>query len=141
MSTAGNPYYFRRRTMGRAASPPTWACYEQIHDDDCSNSDSDSCSEDDEDYPDPPHAVVPPQAPMLHAQLHTQVHPRHFWNEVLGNAGRASVSGAFTERCGGDEALFSRGVVQLDFLGRRAVFEGLTKGLKGMWEIKASKVD
>jgi len=35
--------------MGRAASPPTWACYEQIHNDD-SNSDSDSCSEDDDDY-------------------------------------------------------------------------------------------
>jgi len=53
MSTAANSYYFRRRTMGRAASPPTWACYEQIHnDDDYSNSDSDSCSEDDEDYND-----------------------------------------------------------------------------------------
>lgn len=53
MSTAANSYYFRRRTMGRAASPPTWACYEQIHDDgDYSNSDSDSCSEDDDDYED-----------------------------------------------------------------------------------------
>ena len=51
MSTAANSYYFRRRTMGRAASPPTWACYEQIHNDD-DNSDSDSCSEDDEDYND-----------------------------------------------------------------------------------------
>ena len=53
MSTPANSYYFRRRTMGRAASPPTWACYEQIHDDgDYSDSDSDSCSEDDEDYAD-----------------------------------------------------------------------------------------
>ncbi|KAF8903713.1 hypothetical protein CPB84DRAFT_1773991 [Gymnopilus junonius] len=52
MSTAANSYYFRRRTIGRAASPPTWACYEQIHHDDSdSNSESDSCSEDDEDYP------------------------------------------------------------------------------------------
>lgn len=49
MSTAANSYYFRRRTMGRAASPPTWACYEQIQDD-YSNSDSESCSEDDDDY-------------------------------------------------------------------------------------------
>lgn len=49
MSTAPNAFYFRRRTMGRAASPPTWACYEQIQDD---YSDSDSCSEDDEDYND-----------------------------------------------------------------------------------------
>ena len=58
-----SPYssYFRRRTIGRAASPPTWACYEQIpYDDDDdddddedysdSQSDDDSCSEDAEDY-------------------------------------------------------------------------------------------
>ena len=53
MSTAATSYYFRRRTIGRAASPPTWACYEQIpyDDDDYSDSCSDSCSEDDDDYP------------------------------------------------------------------------------------------
>jgi len=53
-----NPYppSFRRRTLGRAASPPTWACYEQIpyddDDDDYSESlsEDDSCSEDGEDY-------------------------------------------------------------------------------------------
>ncbi|KAF9237410.1 hypothetical protein BU15DRAFT_75951 [Melanogaster broomeanus] len=51
------PSYFRRRTIGRAASPPTWACYEQIpYDDDDdddytdSQSDDESCSEDGEDY-------------------------------------------------------------------------------------------
>ncbi|KAF8629962.1 hypothetical protein AX17_005528 [Amanita inopinata Kibby_2008] len=53
MSNPANSYYFRRRTIGRAASPPTWACYEQIpyDDDDYSDSCSDSCSEDDDDYP------------------------------------------------------------------------------------------
>ena len=51
-----NSSYFRRRTIGRAASPPTWACYEQIpyddEDDDYSDSQSedDSCSEDAEEY-------------------------------------------------------------------------------------------
>ena len=69
-----SPYasFFRHRTLGRAPSPPTWACYEQIQyddeysDDSASNSDSHdedddddededhdhdiSCSEDDEDY-------------------------------------------------------------------------------------------
>ncbi|KAF5379752.1 hypothetical protein D9615_005769 [Tricholomella constricta] len=51
MSTAANSYYFRRRTIGRAASPPTWACYEQIpYDDEYSDSGSDSCSEDEDDY-------------------------------------------------------------------------------------------
>ncbi|KAH7911362.1 hypothetical protein BJ138DRAFT_933943 [Hygrophoropsis aurantiaca] len=50
-----SPYsYFSRRTMGRASSPPTWACYEQIpyddEDEDYSDSEDESCSEDDEDY-------------------------------------------------------------------------------------------
>ncbi|KAI9057311.1 hypothetical protein FKP32DRAFT_1669799 [Trametes sanguinea] len=47
------PDFFRRRTLGRAPSPPTWACYEQIpYDDDYSDSESEnnSCSEDEEDY-------------------------------------------------------------------------------------------
>jgi hypothetical protein len=56
MSTVA-PFYFRRRAIGRAASPPTWACYEQIpfddDDDDYSDSGSDSCSEDDDDYGQP----------------------------------------------------------------------------------------
>ena len=53
MSTDTYPEYFRRRPIGRAPSPPTWACYEQIpFDDDYSDSGSEdlSCSEDDEDY-------------------------------------------------------------------------------------------
>ncbi|KAF5341938.1 hypothetical protein D9611_001271 [Ephemerocybe angulata] len=53
MSSQTNPFYVRRRNIGRAASPPTWACYEQIRyeDEEYSDSDSeDSCSEDDEDY-------------------------------------------------------------------------------------------
>ena len=60
MSADAYPEYFRRRPIGRAPSPPTWACYEQIpYDDDYSDSGSDeqSCSEDDEDYARaPPHA-------------------------------------------------------------------------------------
>jgi len=47
MSSTTNSFYFRRRTLGRASTPPVWACYEQIQGD---YSDSDSCSEDDEDY-------------------------------------------------------------------------------------------
>ncbi|KAG6826737.1 hypothetical protein H0H92_014627 [Tricholoma furcatifolium] len=51
MSTTASSYSFRCRTIGRAASPPTWACYEQIpYDDDFSDSASESCSEDEEDY-------------------------------------------------------------------------------------------
>ncbi|KAJ7651088.1 hypothetical protein FB45DRAFT_889602 [Roridomyces roridus] len=51
MSALSTQYAFRRRRMGRAASPPIWTCYEQIHDDeDVSDSGSESCSEDEEDY-------------------------------------------------------------------------------------------
>lgn len=52
MATQSTPYSFRRRAIGRAASPPTWACYEQIRDDedDFSDSGSESCSEDEGDY-------------------------------------------------------------------------------------------
>ena len=60
MTTTNPTYtnYFRRRTIGRAASPPTFACYEQRgspydNDDDLSDDGSEdnvSCSEDGEDY-------------------------------------------------------------------------------------------
>lgn len=52
-TTNAYPDFFRHRVIGRAPSPPTWACYEQIpYDDDCSDSASEenSCSEDEEDY-------------------------------------------------------------------------------------------
>lgn len=52
-TTAAYSDFFRRRTFGRAPSPPTWACYEQIpYDDEYSDSgsESNSCSEDEEDY-------------------------------------------------------------------------------------------
>ncbi|KDQ59149.1 hypothetical protein JAAARDRAFT_33878 [Jaapia argillacea MUCL 33604] len=52
--TSTYPSFFRRRTFGRAPSPPTWACYEQIPYDDEDLSDSasedNSCSEDEENY-------------------------------------------------------------------------------------------
>jgi hypothetical protein len=55
MTSATSTYapFFRSRIIGRAASPPTWACYEQIpfDGDDYSDSASDgSCSDDGEDY-------------------------------------------------------------------------------------------
>ncbi|KAF8529894.1 hypothetical protein JB92DRAFT_2860194 [Gautieria morchelliformis] len=40
---ASFPPFFRRRTLGRAPSPPTWACYEQIPP---PASDSDECDSD-----------------------------------------------------------------------------------------------
>ena len=57
--------------MGRAASPPTWACYEQIHNDsdsDCSESNSDSCSEEDENFH---NQGIPESPPSAHRQSMT----------------------------------------------------------------------
>lgn len=51
-------FSFRRRTFGRAPSPPTWACYEQIplgDDESDTGSEDESCSEDDEQYGVPEH--------------------------------------------------------------------------------------
>lgn len=49
--------YFRRRALGRAASPPTFTCYEQRRspyedDEECSDNSYNSCSEDEDDYND-----------------------------------------------------------------------------------------
>ncbi|KAI8980124.1 hypothetical protein BD414DRAFT_579726 [Trametes punicea] len=72
------PDFFRRRTYGRAPSPPTWACYEQIpYDDDYSDSESEtnSCSEDEEDYEnvasdgERPGAVNEPRSPQLDGDM------------------------------------------------------------------------
>ncbi|CDO74953.1 hypothetical protein BN946_scf184945.g25 [Trametes cinnabarina] len=72
------PDFFRRRTLGRAPSPPTWACYEQIpYEDDYSDSESEnnSCSEDEEDYEnvasdgERPGAVNEPRSPQLDGEM------------------------------------------------------------------------
>lgn len=75
----------------------------------------------------------------MHAQLHTPIHGRHFWNEELSEADRAAITRAFQQRCRGDTALIQRGVVQLDFLGYKVVFEGLVRAAKGLWEIKLAR--
>ncbi|KAF9522182.1 hypothetical protein CPB83DRAFT_139071 [Crepidotus variabilis] len=76
---------------------------------------------------------------QMHAQLHTPIHGRHFYNEDLSDIERTEITRAFQNRCRTDPALISRGVLQLDFLGKRVVFEGIVRGPRGLWEIKLSK--
>ena len=76
---------------------------------------------------------------QMHDQLHQPIHGRHFWNEEFTAQDRAAITQAFQRRCRGDRDLIQRGVVQLDFLGPRVVFEGLVRGPKGHWEIKFAK--
>ncbi|TFK19060.1 hypothetical protein FA15DRAFT_674764 [Coprinopsis marcescibilis] len=77
----------------------------------------------------------------VYRQLMTPISGRHFWNEELGEEEREGVTKAFWERCGTSQGEVGRGVLQVDFLGRRVIFEGLARGRGGIWEIKTSKVD
>jgi hypothetical protein len=76
---------------------------------------------------------------QMHAQLHTPIYPRHFYNEELTDADRAEITKAFQVRCRGDSTFIRRGVLQLDFLGEKVVFQGFSRGPKGLWEIKLSR--
>ncbi|KDR79715.1 hypothetical protein GALMADRAFT_243782 [Galerina marginata CBS 339.88] len=79
---------------------------------------------------------------QINAQLHAPIHGRHFWNEELGEPERTAITLAFQERVREDKArLIPRGILQVDYFGKRVVFEGLARGAKGMWEMKTRKVD
>jgi len=66
------PFSYPRRPFGRAPSPPTWACYEQIPYSDGGDSDTgsdrDSCSEDEEDYGSPERGEPEPEADSSEAE-------------------------------------------------------------------------
>ena len=76
---------------------------------------------------------------QIHQQLHTQIHPRHFYNEELTDSDRAEITKAFQARCRNDPALIRRGVLQIDYLGDKIIFEGLVRAAKGLWELKLSR--
>ncbi|PPR06030.1 hypothetical protein CVT24_004700 [Panaeolus cyanescens] len=76
---------------------------------------------------------------QMHRQLHTPILGRHFWNDELGEEERGEITRAFVRRCRGRAEVVQRGVVQLDFLGRKVIFEGLVRGARGMWEMRMSK--
>src|SRR6266542_292383 len=75
---------------------------------------------------------------QMHVQLHAQIQPRHFYNEELTDADRAEITKAFHARCKGDTLVMAKGILQVDFLGHKVVFEGLSRATKGLWEIKLS---
>ncbi|KAF9052164.1 hypothetical protein BJ165DRAFT_1340180 [Panaeolus papilionaceus] len=76
---------------------------------------------------------------QMHRQLHTPILGRHFWNDELGQEERGEITRAFVRRCRGEVEKVRKGVVQLDFLGRKVVFEGLVRGPKGIWEMKMGR--
>ena len=85
----------------------------------------------------------------------TPIVGRHFWNEDISDEVRREVGLAFQERVGigpvghpgypaagaRDPGEAERGVVQVDFLGAKVVFEGLVRGKNGMFEMKLRRVE
>ncbi|KAF5313730.1 hypothetical protein D9611_010096 [Ephemerocybe angulata] len=76
---------------------------------------------------------------QMYRQLMMPITGRHFYNEDFGEEERAAVTRAFAVRVGRDEGETGRGVVQVDWLGDRVVFEGLVRGKGGMWEVKTAR--
>ncbi|KAF8625528.1 hypothetical protein AX15_005332 [Amanita polypyramis BW_CC] len=77
----------------------------------------------------------------IHAQLSTQIHQRHYYNEELDDAHRGVLSAAFNDRCGYRREVTERGILQVDFLAYKYALMGLVKGKNGMWEMKTGEED
>lgn len=77
---------------------------------------------------------------QMNQQLHLPIQGKHYWTEDLGESDRSSISAAYQARCKGDPRQITTGVLRVDFLGKKPIFEGLTRGSKGLWEIKTAKV-
>lgn len=78
---------------------------------------------------------------QLHHQLHSPIHGRHFWNEELSEGDRIEITRAFQERVKSDRKLVARGILQVDFLGKKFVLEGFVRGQRGIWEMKMGKAE
>ena len=76
---------------------------------------------------------------QMNQQLHQPIQGKHFWNEDLAESDRSSISAAFQARCKGDPRKIASGVLRVDFLGKKPIFEGLSRSSKGLWEIKTAK--
>ena len=64
---------------------------------------------------------------QMNQQLHLPIQGKHYWNEDLGESDRSSISAAYQARCNGDTKRMTTGVLRVDFLGKKFIFEGLTR--------------
>ncbi|KAF8805020.1 hypothetical protein BYT27DRAFT_7225080 [Phlegmacium glaucopus] len=76
---------------------------------------------------------------QMNQQLHIPIQGKHYWTEDLGESDRTLISAAFQARCKGDPGQITTGVLRVDFLGKKPIFEGLVRSSKGLWEIKTTK--
>lgn len=71
--------------------------------------------------------------------LRCSIQSADFWNDELSDLDRDKISHAWRKRCDGDPFEHGNGVRRVDFLRRHVVFEGLTRGRNGTWEMKTRK--
>ncbi|KIM49913.1 hypothetical protein M413DRAFT_15656 [Hebeloma cylindrosporum] len=76
---------------------------------------------------------------QIHQQLHAPIQDHHFFTEELNEMDRSRLTHAFQRRVGDDLSLHEAGILRIDFLGDKCVFEGLVRGTRGMWEMKTTR--
>ncbi|KAJ2912444.1 hypothetical protein MD484_g7974, partial [Candolleomyces efflorescens] len=78
---------------------------------------------------------------QMYRQLMSPITGRHYWNEDLTEEDRKAITLAFQRRCGTNAQEIQRGVVQVDYMGKKVIFEGFVKAKGGMWEMKTSRYE
>jgi hypothetical protein len=76
---------------------------------------------------------------QMHDSLMLPILSKDYYNEELDDQDRLKVAEAFKDRCGGQDIEISQGVRRVDFLRGRVIFEGISRGKNGMWELKSRK--
>lgn len=76
---------------------------------------------------------------QLNLQILAPIHNRHYYNDFLDSTDRVAMGTAYKERIKGRAGEGRKGILQVDFLGDKYVFEGLMRGKQGMWEIKTRR--
>ncbi|KII85872.1 hypothetical protein PLICRDRAFT_299652 [Plicaturopsis crispa FD-325 SS-3] len=76
----------------------------------------------------------------MHTSLMRQIREEDLGNaEVTGHL-RRKIEAAYFVRCGSSESMRMEGVKRIDFLRKRVLFEGISKGKRGMWEMKTKSL-
>jgi hypothetical protein len=77
---------------------------------------------------------------QMHEQLHEQIQDKHFYNEDLNEVDRTQLAFTFNSRVVGNQMLHAGGILKVDFLGDKCVFEGLVRGPRGIWELRTTRL-
>jgi hypothetical protein len=78
---------------------------------------------------------------QMSLQLQAPIHNRHYYNDTLDSEDRGALGKAYKERIKDRSGEGRRGILQVDFLREKYIFEGLIRGRQGMWEIKTRRAD